>query len=66
LKQIQKTLTDPQFDKVQALRAHRKLLEKDVAHVKELIGTIDKTISSLEGPFTMKAKEIFSGFSPEK
>jgi MerR family transcriptional regulator, thiopeptide resistance regulator len=67
LKQIKKVLGRSDFDKVAALRSHRKVLEeKDLSRTKKLIKTIDKTLEHLKGTKTMKDQELYWGFSKEK
>jgi DNA-binding transcriptional MerR regulator len=63
LKQIKRILGRADFEKVTALRSHRKVLQKNLARTRELIETIDKTIQHLKGVKKMKSKEMFAGFS---
>ena len=63
LKKIKRILGRANFQKVAALRSHRKVLLKDVARTKKLIDTIDKTIAHLKGARTMNGEEMFEGFS---
>jgi DNA-binding transcriptional MerR regulator len=65
LKQIKKILNRPKFDKIVALESHRKILRKNIAHTRELLQTIEKTIEHLKGKKKMKTKEMFAGFDPE-
>ena len=62
LKDIQKLLSQNDFNNVNALREHKKLLEKSVAHKQNLILTIDKTIQHLENGQTILDKELYDGF----
>lgn len=66
LSQIQKILNRSDFDKIKALRSHKKVLEKNIVATKKLIKTIDKTIKHLTGDTKMKEQEMFSGFSKEQ
>jgi DNA-binding transcriptional MerR regulator len=66
LKQIEKILGRPDFDKVAALESHRKVLRKNLADTRRLIQTIDQTIEHLKGTKKMKGKELFVGFAPEQ
>jgi DNA-binding transcriptional MerR regulator/quercetin dioxygenase-like cupin family protein len=63
LKQIQRILGRADFEKVAALRSHRKVLQKNLARTRTLIETIDKTIQHLKGTKKMKSQEMFEGFS---
>jgi DNA-binding transcriptional MerR regulator len=66
LKQIQTIVNQADFDKAQALVAHKKALIAKNKRIAELIQTIDKTIKRLNGEVVMKDKEMFKGFSEEK
>ncbi len=66
LKQIEAILKRSDFNKIVALSAHRKVLEKNVERTKKLIKTIDKTIEHLKGVKKMKESEIYLGFNKEK
>ena len=66
LKQIQEILGRAGFEKIAALEAHRKVLKKDIARRRKLIGTIEKTIEHLKGEKKMKTEEMFAGFSAEQ
>ena len=66
LNQIQKVLGRTDFDKIEALTSHRKVLEKDLVRTRKLIKTIDKTIGHLKGTKKMKDQEMYWGFSKEK
>src|SRR5438552_6724643 len=63
LKQIKRILGRADFEKIAALKSHRKVLQKDLSRTRRLIETIDKTIQHLKGTKTMKNKEMFAGFS---
>jgi len=63
LKQIKLVLGRKDFEKVAALRSHRKVLQKNLARTRRLIETIDKTIQHLKGNTKMKSREMFAGFS---
>jgi DNA-binding transcriptional MerR regulator len=63
LKRIKEILSQRKFQKVAALKSHRRVLEKNVARTRALIETIDKTIKHLKGTKKMKSEELFDGFS---
>ena len=63
LKRIKGILGQRNFEKVAALRSHRKVMEKDLARKRTLIATIDKTIKHLKGKKKMKSEEMFAGFT---
>src|SRR5262245_17385269 len=66
LKQIERIVRRPAFDRISALETHRKLLRKNLGQIQELIRTIDKTLRHLKGIKKMKSHELFAGFSPER
>src|SRR3954470_24937218 len=61
LKRIKEILSRRKFEKVAALKSHRKVLEKNVTRTRTLIETIDKTIRHLKGAKKMKGEELFDG-----
>lgn len=63
LKQIKQILERPEFEKLEALLSHRKVLLENLARTRTLIATIDKTIDHLKGKNIMKSEELFAGFS---
>jgi len=63
---IGKTLDDPAFDQVKALKSHRKKLEREISRHHQLLLTIDETIKEIAGARKMKQDNPFKGFSPEK
>ena len=63
LKRIKRILGQAKFQKAEALRSHRKVLEKNVRRMRTLIETIDKTIQHLKGTKKMRSEELFAGFS---
>lgn len=66
LNEIKRVLSSSDFDKVAALKAHKKTLEKRLDQTRDLIGTIDKTIARLRGKTKMKDEELYYGFDSEK
>jgi DNA-binding transcriptional MerR regulator len=63
LKRIKEILSQRKFEKIAALKSHRKVLEKNATRTRTLIETIDKTIRHLKGTKKMKSEELFTGFS---
>jgi DNA-binding transcriptional MerR regulator/uncharacterized cupin superfamily protein len=63
LKRINEILSQRKFEKLAALKSHRRVLEKNLARTRTPIETIDKTISHLKGTKKMKSEELFMGFS---
>jgi len=66
LKQIQELVGRSDFDRAEALKAHRQRLEGDLQRTQKLIQTIDDTLAHIEGKKKMKASQLFKGFDPEK
>lgn len=54
------------FEALPALESHKLELNKRIARLQRLIGTVDNTISHLKGEKEMSDKQIFSGFSEEQ
>lgn len=63
LRQIRQLLGRPDFQRVDALRSHRKALEERLARTRRLLETIDHTIDHLEGRKPMNGEQIFAGFT---
>jgi DNA-binding transcriptional MerR regulator/quercetin dioxygenase-like cupin family protein len=63
LKRIKQVLGRAKFEKVAALKSHRKVLQRDIVRMRTLIETIDKTIHHLKGTKKMNGEELFQGFS---
>jgi DNA-binding transcriptional MerR regulator len=59
LNDIQKILTNDDFDKIKSLKKQRAALLSDVERSNVLIKTIDKTILHIEGKVTMQVEEFF-------
>lgn len=66
LNEIQKLLSQNDFDNIRALYAHRRILEKDIARKNSLIATIDNTIQRLRGSQVMKDEELYYGFDKSR
>ena len=67
LKSIGHILDDPSFDPVAALQHHRRELQQRVRRTRQLLMTIDKTISELQNaPKMLTDKELYEGFKPEE
>ncbi|HEX8673076.1 MAG TPA: MerR family transcriptional regulator [Longimicrobium sp.] len=63
LRQIRELLGRADFQRVDALRAHREALEERLARSRRLLETIDHTIDHLEGRKPMNDEQIFAGFT---
>jgi len=67
LKDIRDILDDPEFDPVEALKNHRRLLQRQAERFLHLLKTIDKTIQRLtEDDMTMTDEELYEGFTQEQ
>jgi DNA-binding transcriptional MerR regulator len=60
---IQKMISGNDFNKIDALISHKKILEQNLDRTKKLIHTIDQTIAHLRGKITMRNEELFVGFA---
>lgn len=66
LNEIQRIISSDNFDKIEALQSHKCILEQGLGRTKQMIKTIDKTISHLRGKEKMKDEEMYYGFDSEK
>jgi MerR family transcriptional regulator, thiopeptide resistance regulator len=66
LEEIGRVLDADGFDKVAALKAHRRKLEAQTRRYRQLMRTIDATLATLEGDAKMEDKAMYRGFDPEK
>ena len=66
LSEIQGIINSDNFDKIEALQSHKKILEQGLDRSQQMIQTIDKTISHLRGKEKMKDEELYYGFDSEK
>src|ERR1041384_1006625 len=57
LKQIKRILGRADFEIIDALRSHRKILQKNLTGTRRLIETIDKTINHLKGKKKMNTED---------
>ena len=65
LEEIGKVLDAPGFDRIEALRRHRKVLAERRSRYARLIATLDATLAELEGEAKMDDKDLYQGFAPE-
>ncbi|NIW44546.1 MAG: MerR family transcriptional regulator, partial [candidate division Zixibacteria bacterium] len=63
LKDIQLILSSPEFNLVIALEEHRVTLQAKAKRLKTLIETVDQTITTIQGEWTMKDQDYFEGFN---
>lgn len=66
LNDIQRIISQDDFDKIEALNAHKSVLQSNLERTETLIKTIDKTISHLRGKLIMRDVEMYDGFDPIK
>lgn len=66
LEAIAEVLARPDFDRVEALRRHRKTLSGKLARYRRLLKTLDRTLAALEGETDMDDNQLYRGFSPER
>jgi len=63
LNDIQRIISSDDFNKIDALMSHKKILAGCLDRTKKLIKTIDQTILHLKGEITMRDEELFGGFA---
>lgn len=66
LKQIRSILDDPDFDLVDALKDHKKMLKEKKARIGILMKTIDNTIYSLTHKTMLNLEDLYEGLSKEE
>lgn len=66
LDDIQKLLSQDDFDKVKALQAHKRILKEEINRKTKLLATVDKTIDHLKGKQAMTPKDFYHGFDKAK
>jgi MerR family transcriptional regulator, multidrug-efflux activator len=59
---VKEILDHPDFDRKQALEAHRQLLVEKMERLQRIVNTVDKTLEALKGGETMAAEQMFKGF----
>jgi DNA-binding transcriptional MerR regulator len=62
LEEIKNILSSPDYDRKNALKAHRKLLVEKKKRLDRIIMSVEKTIESMEGGNSMNNKEMFEAF----
>ncbi|MCG1023739.1 MerR family transcriptional regulator [Sutcliffiella horikoshii] len=62
LESIQKIISAPTFDEVEALKEHRDKLLTKQKRLEGLIESVDRTLAAKEGSITMSDKEKFEAF----
>jgi DNA-binding transcriptional MerR regulator len=62
LSEIKDILSNPGFDRKQALKSQKELLIKKRNRLNKIIKTLDNTLESVEGGIEMDNKKMFEGF----
>ncbi|MEO2205477.1 MerR family transcriptional regulator [Paenibacillus pabuli] len=62
LKEIKNIITNPSFDREEALHMHRRILLEKRQRLDQMIATIDRSVLHMRGEINMTAKEQFKGF----
>jgi len=62
LKKIKEIVSDPSYDRLEALHLQRNMLLEKRRRLDRMIATIDKTIQHLKGEVEMTNREKFAGF----
>ena len=66
LEEIKQIMSRPDFDVLEALKAHRTLLTRRVERINDLLATVDRTIRQIKGETEMSIKDYYKGFSDEQ
>jgi DNA-binding transcriptional MerR regulator len=64
LESIREALDAPDFDRTTALRDQREKLAAETRRLRQLLRTIDDTLTELEGGKAMSEKKMYRGFAP--
>lgn len=59
---VQKLLSDPSFDREKTFQLQKKYLLRERKRLDTMLATLEKTMESLKGEFTMTQEEKFVGF----
>lgn len=63
---IKKIITSEGFEVLPALQSHKRNILNRIERLNILLGTIDQTLSHINGEITMSRNQLFSGFSEEE
>ena len=66
LKEIKSIITNPSFDREEALKMHRRILLEKRQRLDQMIATIDRSVLHMRGEIHMTTKEQFEGFDFSK
>lgn len=66
LKEIKSIITNPSFDREEALQMHRRILLEKRQRLDQMIATIDRSVLHMRGDIHMTTKEQFEGFNFSK
>ncbi len=66
LDQIRVIIGSAGFNPISALESHRRVLNKELIRLRQLIGTVNKTIAHIKGAKKMNDNTIFHGFDEEQ
>lgn len=61
LEYIRKMMHNPAYDREEALKIQRKMLENEAGKIEKMIKTIDKTLLYMKGDIEMTNEEKFEG-----
>lgn len=62
LKKIREIISNPSFDRLEALELQRQMLLEERKRIDRMVATIDKTTQHMKGEIDMANKEKFEGF----
>lgn len=66
LEEIRGIVSQPDYDALEAMQSHRRVLSGKASRINELLVTLDKTIGKLKGETSMEIEEFYHGFSQER
>jgi len=62
LQEVRRILDDPAYDRQRMLRIHKELLLKKKHRLEQIIQSVEMTIQSIEGGYSMSKKDMFEPF----
>ncbi|HZD58920.1 MAG TPA: MerR family transcriptional regulator [Anaerolineae bacterium] len=66
LQEIKDIMDSPSYDRKQALHSHKRILIEKKKRLEDLIGLVEKTLTTMERKIGMKNEEMFDGFDDAK
>lgn len=66
LEEIRKIMLDPAFDRKEALKMQKRMLEGKAHHVATMIAAVDRALAAMEQGSVMDKNQMFKDFDPQQ